>query len=158
MKIHKNRLLIVGTGNIFRKHIGVINSLNNKFEIAGIVEKSAEKIRILKKQFSCKIFSNIEKAMKEIDYDLGCVLTDSGTVQEECSIFKIPVLTLRESTERPETQESGSNIIIGINSKDFIKALELSINSSKDNIKTPEEYLEENVSDKILKILLISHL
>ena len=85
-------------------------------------------------------------------------MTDSGTVQEECSIFKIPVLTLRESTERPETQESGSNIIIGINSKDFIKALELSINSSKDNIKTPEEYLEENVSDKILKILLSSHL
>ena len=85
-------------------------------------------------------------------------MTDSGTVQEECSIFKIPVLTLRESTERPETQESGSNIIIGINSEDFIKALELSINSSKDNIKTPEEYLEENVSDKILKILLSSHL
>ncbi len=93
-----------------------------------------------------------------LEKNAKCVLTDSGTVQEECSIFKIPVLTLRESTERPETQESGSNIIIGINSEDFIKALEFSINSLKDNIKAPYEYLEENVSDKILKILLSSHL
>ena len=39
MKIHKNRLLIIGSGNIFKKHISAIQRLKNKFEIAGIVEK-----------------------------------------------------------------------------------------------------------------------
>ena len=73
-------------------------------------------------------------------------------------IFKIPVLTLRESTERPETQETGSNVIVGVKSECFLKALELSINSKNNSIIAPKEYLEENVSNKILKILLSSHL
>ncbi len=87
MKIHKNRLLIVGTGNIFRKHLRVIDNLNNKFEIAGIVEKNAKKIKILKKQFSCKVFNNIKKAIDVVDFDLGCVLTDSGSHAKLVTMF-----------------------------------------------------------------------
>ena len=54
-----------------------------------------------------------------------CVLTDSGTVQEECSIFKIPNIILREKTERPETIEAGSSIISMHNSYDVINAINL---------------------------------
>jgi UDP-N-acetylglucosamine 2-epimerase (non-hydrolysing) len=43
-----------------------------------------------------------------------CVLTDSGTVQEECSLLGVPAVTCRESTERPETVECGSNILSGL--------------------------------------------
>ena len=42
-----------------------------------------------------------------------CVLSDSGTVQEECSIFIVPNVTLRDVTERPETIDCGSNILSG---------------------------------------------
>ena len=42
-----------------------------------------------------------------------CVLTDSGTVQEECAILGIPTVTLRDVTERPETLECGSNMLTG---------------------------------------------
>ena len=42
-----------------------------------------------------------------------CVLSDSGTVQEESAIFKVPNVTLRDVTERPETIECGSNILTG---------------------------------------------
>jgi len=41
------------------------------------------------------------------------VLTDSGGVQEETCILKVPCVTLRENTERPETVDVGSNIIVG---------------------------------------------
>ncbi len=41
------------------------------------------------------------------------VLTDSGGIQEEACILKIPCVTLRENTERPETLEVGSNILAG---------------------------------------------
>jgi UDP-N-acetylglucosamine 2-epimerase (non-hydrolysing) len=43
------------------------------------------------------------------------VLTDSGGIQEETTILKVPCLTLRESTERPITAEVGSNRIVGTN-------------------------------------------
>ena len=42
-----------------------------------------------------------------------CILSDSGTVQEECAIFGFPNVTLRDVTERPETIECGSNILSG---------------------------------------------
>lgn len=41
------------------------------------------------------------------------VVTDSGTVQEEATILGIPLVTLRDSTERPETVECGANIVCG---------------------------------------------
>jgi len=44
------------------------------------------------------------------------VLTDSGTVQEECSLLKVPTVTVRDSTERPETVECGSNVVSGVES------------------------------------------
>lgn len=48
-----------------------------------------------------------------LDQHAMCVLTDSGTVQEECCIFKVPNVTLRDVTERPETVEVGSNMLSG---------------------------------------------
>ena len=84
-----------------------------------------------------------------------CILTDSGTVQEECSIFKKPVLTLRDTTERPETVESGSNIIISNNIDNIVEAIKFSTNKSViTNTRTPDEYLVKNVSNTIIKILL----
>lgn len=44
-----------------------------------------------------------------------CVLTDSGGIQEEASIIRIPCITLRNNTERPETIEYNSNVLVGMN-------------------------------------------
>lgn len=81
------------------------------------------------------------------------VLTDSGTVQEECSIFGIPNVTLRDVTERPETIECGSNIISGADPELIIKAVEIAI-SQPANWNPPKEYLVENVAQTISKIVL----
>jgi UDP-N-acetylglucosamine 2-epimerase (non-hydrolysing) len=45
--------------------------------------------------------------------DARIVLTDSGGVQEETTILRVPCLTLRENTERPVTAEIGSNRVVG---------------------------------------------
>jgi len=50
------------------------------------------------------------------------VLTDSGGIQEETTILKVPCLTLRENTERPVTVEVGSNRIVGTDPKRILAA------------------------------------
>ncbi len=81
------------------------------------------------------------------------VLTDSGTVQEECAIFGIPNVTLRDVTERPETIECGSNILSGVDKNSILSSLELAI-SQPANWIAPKEYLVENVAQIVSKIIL----
>jgi UDP-N-acetylglucosamine 2-epimerase (non-hydrolysing) len=112
-----------------------------------------------KKRLKSKLGSHIlavePKGFKdfiELERHAFCVLTDSGTVQEECAIFGTPVVTLRDTTERPETLESGSNIITGNNPDTIRNAINIAVNANSGT--TPPEYLETNVSDKIVKIVL----
>ena len=81
------------------------------------------------------------------------VLTDSGTVQEECSIFGIPNVTIRDVTERPETIECGSNILSGAEPNAILEATGLAI-AQPAAWTPPREYLSENVSQTVTKILL----
>jgi UDP-N-acetylglucosamine 2-epimerase (non-hydrolysing) len=82
-----------------------------------------------------------------------CVLSDSGTVQEECAIFKVPSVTLRDATERPETLECGSNMLSGADQTSILRSVKtvLQLHSSA---SVPVEYLAENVSETVVKILL----
>ena len=82
-----------------------------------------------------------------------CVLSDSGTVQEECCIFGRPNVTLRDVTERPETIECGSNILSGSEAGDILRCVRAVIRSGGD-WSVPPEYLERHVSRTVVKLLL----
>lgn len=47
----------------------------------------------------------------QLESNASLILTDSGGVQEEACIFRVPCVTLRNSTERPETIEIGANVL-----------------------------------------------
>ncbi len=81
------------------------------------------------------------------------VLTDSGTVQEECAIMRIPNVTVRDVTERPETIECGSNIIGGTEVETIVGAVAIAL-SRPANWSPPDEYLSSNVSQTVCKIVL----
>jgi len=51
----------------------------------------------------------------QLEANAKLVLTDSGGVQEETCILRVPCVTLRDNTERPETLEVGSNVLVGVN-------------------------------------------
>ena len=89
----------------------------------------------------------------KLEKNAFCVLTDSGTVQEECCIFGIPSVTLRDVTERPETIESGSNMLSG-NSVDSILACTEIVTKNIEKWLPPREYLIPNSSQIVLKVLL----
>jgi UDP-N-acetylglucosamine 2-epimerase (non-hydrolysing) len=81
------------------------------------------------------------------------VLSDSGTVQEECAIFGVPNVTLRDVTERPETIECGSNVLSGSDPADVQRALHVALETSSAWI-APKEYVVPEVSRTVAKIVL----
>ncbi|WP_201713865.1 non-hydrolyzing UDP-N-acetylglucosamine 2-epimerase [Rossellomorea arthrocnemi] len=89
----------------------------------------------------------------KLEKNAFCVLTDSGTVQEECCIFHIPTVTVRKTTERPETVDCGSNFISGIKETNILSGVRV-MSSKPSNWTCPPEYLDTNVSDKVINILL----
>ena len=81
------------------------------------------------------------------------VLTDSGTVQEECCIFGVPNVTVRDVTERPETVEAGSNIISGADTSTIIRCVEFAV-KEREKWTPPGEYLATNVAETVVRIIL----
>jgi UDP-N-acetylglucosamine 2-epimerase (non-hydrolysing) len=88
-----------------------------------------------------------------LEKNARCVLTDSGTVQEETCIFGIPNVTIRDVTERPETIEVGSNILSGANPDNILRCVNTVMNMPA-RWTPPHEYLVPDVSTTVTKIVL----
>jgi UDP-N-acetylglucosamine 2-epimerase (non-hydrolysing) len=81
-----------------------------------------------------------------------CTLSDSGTVQEETCLFRVPNVTIRDVTERPETVECGSNYLSGTNPDAIVRAVTL-VASTPARWTPPREYLAEDVAATVRKIV-----
>ena len=75
-----------------------------------------------------------------LERDARCVLTDSGTVQEECCIGRIPSVTLRDVTERPETLDVGSTVLTGAEPASIVAAV-VAATATPPDWTPPPEYL-----------------
>jgi UDP-N-acetylglucosamine 2-epimerase (non-hydrolysing) len=80
-------------------------------------------------------------------------ISDSGTVQEEMCLFHIPTITIRATTERPETVWCGSNIVTGLKVDNIVAGYQ-AMKSADRNWTVPSEYARTNVSDTVINILL----
>jgi len=89
-----------------------------------------------------------------------CVVSDSGTLPEESSFFTsighpIPAVCIRTSTERPEALDKGCFILSGIDTKGLLQAVDTAVDMVRngDNGIPVPDYVDENVSDKVVKII-----
>lgn len=88
------------------------------------------------------------------------VISDSGTLPEESSFFTsigkpFPAICIRTSTERPEALDKACFVLAGIEDNGLVQALELAVEMNKEKdlgIPVPD-YVDENVSDKVVKII-----
>lgn len=88
------------------------------------------------------------------------VVSDSGTLPEESSFFTsvghpFPAVCIRTSTERPEALDKGCFILAGIDEKNLLQAVDTAVQMNRDGdlgIPVPD-YVEENVSTKVVKII-----
>ena len=88
------------------------------------------------------------------------VVSDSGTLPEESSYFTsigkpFPAVCIRTSTERPEALDKACFILAGIDEKSLLQAVDTAVEMNKNGdlgIPVPD-YVDENVSDKVIKII-----
>ena len=100
-------------------------------------------------------------------YDYNClqinsfaVVSDSGTLPEESSFFAslgyaFPAICIRTSTERPEALDKGNFLLAGIEEQSLLQAVEIavSMNYNKELGVPVPDYIDENVSTKVVKII-----
>ena len=89
-----------------------------------------------------------------------CVVSDSGTLPEESSFFTsvgrpFPAVCIRTSTERPEALDKACFILSGIDQRGLLQAVDVAVEMNKSgHFGTPvPDYTDENVSDKVVKII-----
>jgi UDP-N-acetylglucosamine 2-epimerase len=88
------------------------------------------------------------------------VVSDSGTLPEESSYFtsigkSFPAVCIRTSTERPEALDKGCFILAGIDEQSLLQAVDTAVemNNSEDYGIPVPDYMDENVSTKVVKII-----
>ena len=137
-----------------KKIISIIKKFKNEkfiFPVHPRTKKKLNQIRnfdknlIISKPLSYFNFNYLLKNAKGI-------ITDSGGITEEATFFKVPCFTMRENTERPETINVGSNVLIGNN----YNLLKRSINEVNNNrwkkSKVPEKW-DGKTAYRILNII-----
>jgi len=85
-----------------------------------------------------------------------CTLSDSGTISEESSILNFPAISLRQSMERPEAQDTGSIILTGFDPEIVLNAVRVSVAQHQIGITNPipEDYNIDNTSRRVLKLIM----
>ena len=136
-----------------------INKISNRFKVVfSLHPRTKNKI----KEFGIKISDHVILSepfgffdFVKLERGARLTISDSGTVQEECCIIGVPSITIRNSTERHETIECGSNILSGTNKDKIIDAFEIIIDRHRSyDWYVPEDYMVKNVSDIVINILL----
>lgn len=93
----------------------------------------------------------------KLQMEAFCVISDSGTIAEEGSILNLPAVTIRQAHERPEGMDEGTLIMSGLNKDRVIEAIDVVTkqhNYEKRSMKIVADYNVDNVSKKVLRIIL----
>ena len=156
----------IDTDKNFLSLFNAINKLAQKYNMPILYSchpRSAKKLE--EKKF--KLDKRVIKHEPLGFHDYNClqlnsfaVVSDSGTLPEESSFFSsigksFPAVCIRTSTERPEALEKACFVLAGIDEKSLLQSVEVavSMNKEKDFPIPVTDYIDENVSSKVVKII-----
>jgi UDP-N-acetyl-L-fucosamine synthase len=111
------------------------------------------------KQIKLNSLVQLLKPLKFSDYiklqmHARVVLSDSGTINEETSILGLRALNIRDAHERPEAMEEASTPMVGLSPNKVMLGISL-LESTLDKVIHPvEDYQVDNVSNKVIRLLL----
>lgn len=156
----------IDTDKNFLSLFNAINKLAEKYNMPILYSchpRSAKKLE--EKKF--KLDKRVIKHQPLGFHDYNClqlnsfaVVSDSGTLPEESSFFasvgkSFPAVCIRTSTERPEALEKACFVLAGIDEKSLLQSVEVAVNMNKQkDFPVPvTDYIDKNVSSKVVKII-----
>tara|TARA_Y100001970_G_scaffold275338_1_gene376430 strand:+ start:94 stop:1215 length:1122 start_codon:yes stop_codon:yes gene_type:complete len=146
-----------------KKFISSILEIEKKFKfkiIFSVHPRTRNRIEKLQKNFFKNKNIIFSKPFSFIDYlklckNSFCVLSDSGTITEESTILNFPAVNLRNTHERPEGDDYSYLIMSGLEKNNIVDSINtvVKIVAANKNNLIPPDYMNKNVSFKILKVV-----
>jgi len=144
----------------FMDLVDSLNAIADKYKKRIIVSTHPRTRKLLEKEnytFNSKI--EFLKPLSFADYvmlqmNAFCVVSDSGTITEESSLLHFPAITIRQAHERPEGMDEGTLIMTGLKQKSILEAIEVVTSQNSCMVKTVDDYEADNVSMKVVRIIL----
>jgi len=174
LKLKKNSYILlsahreenIDTDQNFKDLFTSVNELAKKYKMPILYSCHPRSKKFLEKR-KFKLEKNVilHKPLSFTDYNnlqmnAFCVVSDSGTLPEESNYYlsikkPIPAVCIRTSTERPEAMEKGNFILAGITPNEVLEAVDLAVkmNKNKDYGELVDDYLDTNISNKVVKII-----
>ncbi|HQG63827.1 MAG TPA: UDP-N-acetylglucosamine 2-epimerase (non-hydrolyzing) [Bacteroidales bacterium] len=170
LKLKKGRYFVVSAhreenvdnpGNL-SKILLILNRLAEDYQVPVIVSTHPRTRKRLEKTENLKINSHIQflKPFGFTDYvnlqmNALCTISDSGTISEESAILNFPAISLRNSMERPEAQDSGTIVLTGFDADLVLDSISISIKEHIDlrERQIPQDYQVPDSSWRVLKLL-----
>ena len=156
----------IDTEKNFFSLMNAVNAIAEKYDMPILYSCHPRSAKFIEKRnfkFDERVIQN--KPLGFHDYNnlqmnAFAVVSDSGTLPEESSFFlskenPFPAVCIRTSTERPEALDKGNFVIAGISTEQVLQAVDLAVEMDKNGdygIPVPD-YVEENVSTKVVKII-----
>jgi UDP-N-acetylglucosamine 2-epimerase (non-hydrolysing) len=146
-----------------KKILIVLNELADTYSLPVIVSTHPRTRKRIEQLGENELNSKIQflKPFGFLDYvhlqqNALCTLSDSGTISEESSILGFPAISLRQSMERPEAQDTGSIILTGFNPDIILNSISMVISEKgeRKSVSIPEDYQIEDTSWRVVKLIL----
>lgn len=170
LKLRRGRYFIISVhreenvdnrGNLERI-LYIINSLASDYKLPVIISTHPRTRKRLEALDEIKMDQQIQflKPFAFTDYvhlqmNSKCAISDSGTISEESAILGFPAISLRNSMERPEAQDSGTIILTGFESQNVLNSINLVIQEHNNHRHKvlPEAYMVPDASWRVLKLI-----
>ncbi len=156
----------IDTEENFFSLMNAVNALAEKYDMPILYSCHPRSAKFIEKRgfvFDPRVRQNKPLGFHDYNHlqmNAFAVVSDSGTLPEESSYFlsigkPIPAVCIRTSTERPEAMDKGNFILAGISTEQVLRAVDTAVSMNENGdlgVPTPD-YLDQNVSDKVVKFI-----
>ena len=156
----------IDTEQNFRSLMNAVNTLAEKYDMPILYSCHPRSKKFIGQRnfvFDERVIQNQPLGFHDYNHlqmNAFAVVSDSGTLPEESSFFlsvghPFPAVCIRTSTERPEALDKGNFVLAGITTKQVLQAVQTAVemNAAGDYGIPVPDYVEENVSTKVVKII-----
>ncbi|MBQ7902610.1 MAG: UDP-N-acetylglucosamine 2-epimerase (non-hydrolyzing) [Oscillospiraceae bacterium] len=146
--------------------MNAVNAMAEKYDMPILYSCHPRSAKFIKQRnfvFDKRVIQNKPLGFHDYNHlqmNAFAVVSDSGTLPEESSFFlsvdnPFPAVCIRTSTERPEALDKGNFILAGITTDQVLQAVDTAVamNAAGDYGIPVPDYVEENVSTKVIKII-----